>query len=227
MGSMITVHHLENSRSQRILWLLEELELDYELKTYARDPKTSLAPPELAAVHPLGKSPVITDGDVTMAESGAIVEYLLATHGQGKLRPEPGTEAFRRYLFWMHYAEGSLMPYLTMKLVFQRVAAAPVPFFLKPVTRGIAKKTNDSYLNVNLAKHVAYLEAELGSRPWFTGDELTGADIQMSFPVDALTARGRATFEMPALLAWIDKVKARPAYRRAEERGGTVEILSG
>ena len=146
MGNMITVHHLENSRSQRVLWLLEELAVPYEVRRYARDPKTLYAPPALAKVHPLGKSPVITDGDITVAESGAIVEYLIDAHGQGRLRPAPGTPEQRRYTYWLHFAEGSLMPPLLMQLVFDKVRTAPVPFFVKPIVLGIADKVTASYI---------------------------------------------------------------------------------
>ena len=221
---LITVHHLEQSRSQRVLWLLEELGVEYAIETYARDVKTSLAPPELMKVHPLGKSPAITDGEMTMAESGAIIEYLLAAHGEGRMRPEAGTEAWRRYIYWMHYAEGSLMPYLVMKLVFGRVRDAPVPFFIKPVTKNIARRVNKSFLDPNLRRHVAYIEAELGQREWFAGHEITGADIQMSFAVEALMSRSDED-DRPNMRAWVDKVRARPAYKRAVERGGPFDIL--
>jgi glutathione S-transferase len=222
---MITVHHLEHSRSQRILWLLEELGLEYEIVRYARDPKTSLAPPALLEVHPLGKSPVVTDGDVTVAESGAIVEYLLETHGGGRLVPPAGTEAHRRYRYFLHYAEGSLMPLLVMRLVFNRVEKAPVPFFVRPVVKGISKQVNDAYLGPNITRHLSFLEGELASRPWFAGDELTGADIQMSFPVEGLGARVGLAERHPRLRDFLDRIHARPAYQRALERGGPFDIL--
>ncbi|MFW5924542.1 MAG: glutathione S-transferase [Myxococcota bacterium] len=222
---MITVHHLEHSRSQRVLWLLEELGLDYEIVRYARDPKTSLAPPELTEVHPLGKSPVITDGDVTVAESGAILEYVIGRYGEGRLKPPEGTEAHRRYVYWMHYAEGSLMPLLVTKLIFNRVETAPMPFFVKPVAKQISKTVKDMYLDPNLERHLAFLEQELGRSEWFAGDELTGADIQMSFPVEGAAARGGLGSARPRLRAFLDRVHERPAYRRALERGGPLEIL--
>jgi glutathione S-transferase len=222
---MITVHHLENSRSHRVLWLLEELGLEYRIEPYARDPKTSLAPPALEQVHPLGKSPVITDGDVTVAESAAILEYLLEAHGQGRFAPAAGTEAHRRYRYFMHYAEGSLMPLLVMKLVFNRVENAPVPFFLRPVVKGISKQVNDAFIGPNLGRHVAFLEGELGQHTWLTGPELTAADIQMSFPLMALAVRGGIGDRCPHILRFVSQVEDRPAFQRAVERGGPLQIL--
>ena len=217
---MITVHHLENSRSQRVLWLLEELGLAYEVKRYARDPKTMLAPPELAAVHPLGKSPVITDGKVTVAESGAIVEYLLDTYGQGRLRPPPGTAEGRQFTYWLHFAEGSAMPPLLMKLVFDKVRTAPVPFFIKPVVKAIADKVTKSFIAPNLQRQFDFMEAELAKRPWFAGAKFSAADIQMSFPVEAAAARAGLDASRPRLMDWLKRIHARPAYQRALEVGG-------
>ncbi|MBP6319602.1 MAG: glutathione S-transferase [Rubrivivax sp.] len=217
---MITVHHLENSRSQRVLWLLEELGLAYEVKRYARDPKTMLAPPELAAVHPLGKSPVITDGKVTVAESGAIVEYLLDTYGQGRLRPPPGTAEGRQFTYWLHFAEGSAMPPLLMKLVFDKVRTAPVPFFIKPVVKAIADKVTKSFIAPNLERQFDFMEAELAKRPWFAGAKFSAADIQMSFPIEAAAARAGLDASRPRLMDWLERIHARPAYQRALEVGG-------
>jgi glutathione S-transferase len=217
---MITVHHLENSRSQRVLWLLEELGLAYEVKRYARDPKTMLAPPELAAVHPLGKSPVITDGKVTVAESGAIVEYLLDTYGQGRLRPPPGTAEGRQFTYWLHFAEGSAMPPLLMKLVFDKVRTAPVPFFIKPVVKAIADKVTTSFIAPNLQRQFDFMEAELAKRPWFAGAKFSAADIQMSFPIEAAAARAGLDASRPRLMDWLERIHARPAYQRALEVGG-------
>lgn len=217
---MITVHHLENSRSQRVLWLLEELGLAYEVKRYARDPKTMLAPPELAAVHPLGKSPVITDGKVTVAESGAIVEYLLDTYGQGRLRPPPGTAEGRQFTYWLHFAEGSAMPPLLMKLVFDKVRTAPVPFFIKPVVKAIADKVTKSFIAPNLQRQFDFMEAELAKRPWFAGAKFSAADIQMSFPIEAAAARAGLEASRPRLMDWLERIHARPAYQRALEVGG-------
>lgn len=218
---MITVHHLNNSRSQRILWLLEELGLPYEVRRYQRDPQTLLAPPELKAVHPLGKSPVITDGDITVAESGAIVEYLLEAHGQGRLRPPAGTPEARRFSYWLHFAEGSAMPPLLLKLVFQRIRTAPMPFFAKPIARGIAAKVLEGFVEPNLQAQLDYMEAELAQRPWFAGEDFTAADIQMSFPLEAAAQRSGLTPEhTPHLTDWLARIHARPAYQRALAQGG-------
>ena len=220
IGPMIILHHLENSRSQRVLWLLEELALPYEVKRYERDKKTMLAPPELARVHPLGKSPVITDGDVTVAESGAIIEYLLDTYGQGRLRPQPGTAEGRRYTYWLHFAEGSAMPPLLMKLVFDKVRSAPVPFFIKPVVKGIADKVTSSFIAPNIERQLEFMESELADRPWFAGKAFTAADIQMSFPLEAAAARAGLGPSRPRLMDWLSRRHARPAYRRALKAGG-------
>jgi glutathione S-transferase len=217
---MITLHHLENSRSQRVLWLLEELGVPYEVRRYERDRKTMLAPPELAGVHPLGKSPVITDGDVTVAESGAIVEYLLDSRGQGRLRPAAGTPEQRRYTYWLHFAEGSAMPPLLMKLVFDKVRTAPVPFFVKPVVRAIADKVTRSFIAPNIERQLDFMEAELATRPWFAGDEFSAADIQMSFPLEAAAARAGLGPSRPRLMDWLARIHARPAYQRALAAGG-------
>ena len=222
---MITVHHLENSRSQRVLWLLEELGLPYEVKRYQRDPQTMLAPPELRAVHPLGKSPVISDGDVTVAESGAIVEYLLDRYGDGRLRPATGTSERLRFTYWLHFAEGSAMPPLLMKLIFMRIKSTPMPFFVKPIARGIADKVLASFVDPNLERQMAFMEAELAQRAWFVGDQLSAADIQMSFPVEAAKQRaGLSPKKTPRLLDWLARAHARPAYQRALERGGKYDF---
>jgi glutathione S-transferase len=222
---MIILHHLENSRSQRVLWLLEELGLPYAVKRYARNPETMLAPPELEQVHPLGKSPVITDDDITVAESGAIVEYLLDTYGEGRLRPPAGSAERRRFTYWLHFAEGSAMPFLLLKLVFDKVKSAPVPFFLKPVTRGLADKVTGSFIAPNLGRQLAFMESEIASRPWFAGAEFTAADIQMSYPIEAIAARGGLGSGQPALAAWLARIHARPAYAKALEQGGPYNVL--
>ncbi|MBQ0942161.1 glutathione S-transferase [Ideonella sp. 4Y16] len=221
---MITVHHLNNSRSQRVLWLLEELALPYEIRHYQRDPQTMLAPPSLKAVHPLGKSPVLSDGDITVAESGAIIEYLLDTHGQGRLRPAPGTPEQRRFSYWLHFAEGSAMPPLLMKLVFARVRSAPMPFFVKPVARAIADKVLTSFVEPNLRAQLDFMETELSGRDWFAGDTFSAADIQMSFPVEAAAQRAGLDASRPRLMDWLRRIHARPAYRRALERGGPYDF---
>ncbi len=221
----ITVHHLNDSRSQRVLWLLEELALPYEIQHYQRDAKTMLAPPELRAVHPLGKSPVITDGGTTVAESGAIVEYLVDREG-GKLRPAAGTPEFLQYRYWLHFAEGSAMPPLLMKLVFDKVASAPMPFFVKPVARGISAQVLKSFVMPNIERQLDFMEAELAQRPWFAGREFSAADIQMSFPLEAAAQRAGLDARRPKLMDWLQRIHARPAYRRALERGGPYSFAS-
>ncbi len=217
---MITVHHLNNSRSQRILWLLEELGLEYEIKKYQRDPKTMLAPPELKAVHPLGKSPVITDDDTVVAESGAIVEYLVERYGNGRLVPAAGTPEKLKYTYFLHFAEGSAMSPLLMKLVFDRIENGPMPFFVKPVARGIARKVKEGFVNPNIQAQLDYLESELKARPWFAGGEFSAADIQMSFALEAAASRGGLGAQYPQLSGFLQRIHARPAYQRALERGG-------
>ena len=205
----IIVHHLENSRSQRILWMLEELGLPYEVKRYERNKKTMLAPPELKRVHPLGKSPVIEDtdagGGVVVAETGAIIEYLVEK-ADGRLGPLAHRDSVLRYRMFLHYAEGSLMPPLLVMLVLNRI-----PIFGKTALKRIQPMVD---------VHLDYVEAELASRPWFAGDEMTGADIMMSFPLEA--ARGRAGLgpSRPHTIAWLARIHARPAYQAALERGG-------
>lgn len=217
---MITVHHLNNSRSQRILWLLEELGLPYEIKKYQRDPKTMLAPPELKAVHPLGKSPVITDGDTVVAESGAIVDYLVERYGNGRFIPAAGTPEKLKYSFYLHFAEGSAMSPLLMKLVFDRIETGPMPFFAKPIARSIARKVKDTFVNPNIKNQLDYLESELAARDWFAGSQFSAADIQMSFPLEAASSRGGLNAQYPRLSAFLQRIHARPAYARALERGG-------
>lgn len=222
---MIVVHHLNNSRSQRILWLLEELGLDYDIKRYQRDPATMLAPPALREVHPLGKSPVITDGDLTLAESGAIIEYLVERYGEGRLAPRPGTPERLRYIHWMHYAEGSAMPPLLLQLVFGRLDKGKMPFFIRPVARAIKNRVKASFIEPRINQHLDYMEGELARHPWFAGAEFTAADIQMSFPVEAAAARGGLNRSRPKLMAFLERIHARPAYRRAIERGGDYALM--
>ncbi|WP_348755258.1 glutathione S-transferase [uncultured Aquincola sp.] len=222
---MITVHHLENSRSQRVLWLLEEMALPYELRRYERDKQTMLAPPELRQVHPLGKSPVITDGEITMAESGAIIEYLTQAYEQGAaLVPARGSAEWRRYVYWLHFAEGSLMPPLLLKLIFNKVRNSPMPFFVKPIARGIADKVTASFVDPNLQRLLAFMDNELAGRPWFAGEQFTAADVQMSFPLEAAAARGGLDTRYPNLTTWLARVHARPAYKRALDKGGPYKI---
>jgi len=223
---MITVHHLNNSRSQRVLWLLEELGLDYEIERYERDPKTMLAPASLRAVHPLGKSPVITEDGLTIAESGAIIEYLLERHGKGRLIPPAGTPERLRYTYWLHFAEGSAMSPLLLKLIFSRLPRQPMPFVVRPVVRAVSERVLKSFVDPQLRAHRDFMEAELGKSPWFAGKAFTAADIQMSFVVEASAARGGLDQRYPKLADWLERIHARPAYRRALEKGGPYELMS-
>ncbi len=215
---MLVVHHLNNSRSQRVLWLLEELELPYEIKPYQRDPQTMLAPPELRAIHPLGKSPVLTDGDTVIAESGAIIDYVVSRYGNGRLIPPEGTPERLAYTYWLHYAEGSAMPPLLLKLVFG-VIPERTPFLVRPIAKGIADAAQKSFIDPQLRLHTLYWEAELGKHAWFAGEAFTAADIQMSFPVEAASSR-KLIEGLSKLEAFLQRVHARPAYRRALDKGG-------
>jgi glutathione S-transferase len=222
---MITVHHLNNSRSQRVLWLLEELEIPYEICHYQRNKATMLAPPELFKVHPLGKSPVITDGDITVAETGAIIEYILDTYGNGRLRPERGSREGRQFTYWLHYAEGSIMPLMVMTLIFRRIETAPLPFFVRPVAKGIVAKVKAGYLDPNTCVHLDFIESELGHTGWFAGDQFSAADIQMSFPAEAAKARGVLSARKN-IDSFLERIHARPAYQRALARGGPYDLMS-
>ena len=230
MDAMITVHHLETSRSQRILWLLEELGVPYALKVYQRDKATRLAPPELRKIHPLGKSPVITDGKEVIAESGAIIEYLVETFGAqaggdlAHLQPAPGTPDYRQCRFWMHYAEGSLMNWLVMKLVFMTIPAQPMPFFVKPIAKALCGKVQEKLIDPNVNTALAFMEQHLGTHRWFAGEQLTMADFQMSFAVEALMSRANDASRCPHLQAYLERMHARPAYQRGIAKGGPVVI---
>jgi glutathione S-transferase len=217
---MITVHHLNNSRSQRVLWLLEELGLQYDVRRYERDAKTMLAPAALLAVHPLGKSPVITDGTTTVAESGAIVEYLVDKYGGGRLIPPAGTPERMRYTYWLHYAEGSAMPPLLLKLIFDRVATTPMPWPLSRMARRIAGSVQSAFIGPQLRVHLNFMESELAARLWFAGNDFTAADVQMSFPVEVARSRTGLEASRPKLVEFLSRIHARPAYVRALERGG-------
>ena len=225
---MSTVHHLETSRSQRVLWLLEELGIDYKIKVYARDPKTKLAPAALKKVHPLGKSPVITDGKETIAESGAILEYLAECYGdraQGdlaQLEPAVGSPAHRQVRFWMHYAEGSLMSWLVMKLVFMTIPTQPMPFFVRPIARALCGKVQAKLIDPNLATALAYIEDHLSRNAWFAGEHISLADFQMSFAVEAAFSRAAQAASFPQLAAYQARMVARPAYQRGVAKGGPV-----
>ena len=217
---MLVLHHLERSRSRSFLWLFEELGLDYEIKEYKRNPKTFRAPPELRKIHPLGKAPIVTDGDVVLAESGAIIDYVLATYGEGRLQPESGTEAARQLRYFLYYAEGSLMPPLLLRLIFDKVQEAKMPFLVKPVINGIVKKVNQAFIEGEMTLHTEFLETTLSKHTWLTGDMFTAADIAMNYPVESLVARGRRPeSETKHLRAFLERARERPAYQRALERG--------
>jgi glutathione S-transferase len=219
---MISVHHLNNSRSQRVLWLLEELGCEYQVVRYQRDPRTLLAPPELRRIHPLGKSPVISDGARTLAESGAIIEYLIERYGAGRLKPPAGSDERLRYDYWLHYAEGSAMPPLLLKLVFLRLSR-PVPALIRPIVRAVAQRAQQGFIDPQLRIHIDYWESELGKSTWFAGEELTGADVQMSFPLEAAAARAGIPLGT-RVRQFLERIHARPAYRRAIEAGGEFQL---
>lgn len=222
---MIIVHHLNNSRSQRVLWLLEELGVAYEVKRYQRDAKTMLAPPALRAVHPLGKSPVIEDAGQTLAESGAIVEYLAERYGEGRFVPAAGTPERLRYRYWMHFAEGTAQPPLLLKLLFDRLDKGPMPFFVRPVARSIAQRVKGTYIQPNIDRILDFMDSELRERDWFAGAEFSAADVQMSFPLEAAVMRGGLDAKRPRLMDFLARIHARPAYRRAIEKGGEYALL--
>lgn len=224
---MLTIHHLENSRSQRILWLLEELGVDYDIKRYKRDKKTSLAPAELLAIHPLGKSPVITDGVLTVAESGAIIEYLVNKYDSGRLLPADGAPERRAYTYWLHYAEGTFAPLMIISLIMSRVETAPMPFFVKPIAKGIVAKVRDGYLGQNIKRNLDFMETTLASSPWFCGDAMTAADIQMSFAVEAAEARTNLATDYPKMNAFLNRIRSMPSYRAALKKGGPYALMGG
>ena len=229
---MITVHHLEMSRSQRILWLLEELGVPDDIRLYRRDPASRLAPVELKRIHPLGKSPVVTDGDTVVAESGAIIEYLAERFGAqapaelAHLEPARGTAEHRQCRFWMHYAEGSLMNWLVMKLVFTNIPRQPMPFFAKPIARALCAKVQQQLIDPNVDTALAFMEEHLGRHTWFAGEHLSMADFQMSFAVEAALSRSAKAEDCPHLQAYAARMRARPAYQRAVEKGGPVVMAA-
>lgn len=223
---MLTLHHLNNSRSQRVLWLMEELEVPYEIVRYQRDPMTMLAPKELRKIHPLGKSPIITDDGKTLAESGAILEYIVDRYGNGRLAPPRDSAERLRYTYWMHYAEGSAMPPLLLKLVIGRLSKPPVPALIRPITGAVAGRMNKVFIDPQLKLHFDFMEGELEKNAWFVGAEFSAADIQMSFPVEAGEARGMVSNSRPRLVDFLKRIHARPAYQRALDRGGAYQLMS-
>ena len=217
---MITLHHLNNSRSQRIIWLLEELKLEYVIEFHKRDSKTYLAGDTLKAVHALGKSPVISDDKtgIVLAESGAIIEYLVQTYGK-QLMPEQGTTAYWQYLYWLHFSEGSLMPPMVMNLVLSKMKESPMPFFVKPIAKKIANQIVKQFSGPNITRSLEFIEDHLSKNTWFCGDQLSGADVQMSFPLEASAARGMVD-QYPNILAYVKRFQGRPAYQAALAKGG-------
>src|ERR1700747_442937 len=219
---MLTVHHLNNSRSQRVLWLLEELGVPYEIVRYQRQ-SDMRAPKELRSIHPLGKSPVITDGGNTIAESGAIVEYLVGTYGNGRLIPPPNTPERLRYTSCLHYAEGSSMPTRRLKLLFPLMPKR-APALLRPLVRKVSSQALTTLVNPQLKQHMAFWEEELAKTTWFAGSEFSAADIQMSFPLEAAAARGGLEQGHPQAMGFLERIHARPAYIRALDKGGPYEV---
>jgi len=221
---MITVHHLNNSRSQRVLWLLEELSALYEVKRYQRDAKTMMAPRELTRVHPLGKSPVITDNGHAIAETGAIIEYLLDNYGDGRLIPKPGTPERLRFTYWLHYAEGSAMTPLLLKLILRHIPAN-APGLLRGLLKSVMSKVQERVSDPQVALHINYRDEELSKSQWFAGNEFTAADIMMSFPLEAAASRAGAR-SRPLIASFLDRIHARPAYINALKKGGPYDYAS-
>lgn len=217
---MIVVHHLNNSRSQRVLWALEELGVPYEIKRYERDLKTNLAPSSLKKVHPLGKFPVISDGDITIAESGAIIEYLCQSYGKGNFIPERNTEGHRQYIYWLHFAEGSLMPQLLFSVILNKIKSNASPFFIKPIANAIVQKVMSGYVGPNITTNLNFIEEHLKNNDWFAGEQLSGADIQMSFPLEAWASNNSTNQQYPNILAYVKRFQERAAYQRALDTGG-------
>ncbi|MGD9593004.1 MAG: glutathione S-transferase [Candidatus Berkiella sp.] len=221
---MIIVHHLNNSRSLRIIWLLEELELEYEIKHYQRE-KSWRAPLEYKKLHPLGYSPVITDGEVTLGESGAIIEYILQQHGQNKLKPTLGSKEWVDYLFWLHFAEGTFMPVLFLKLVISKVHQKS-PFFIKPVTKKINSIINREVVMPRLLTQIGYIESKLNNNEWLLGENFSAADIQLAIPLIWANTDAKLLENRPNILAYLARLKERPAYKIALEKGGSVSRIA-
>jgi len=218
----LIVHHLNNSRSQRVLWLLEELEVPYQIQSYKRG-ADMLAPPELKRVHPLGKSPVIVDDGVVVAESAAIIDFILDKYGSGRLRPLTGTPEYLQYRYWMYYAEGSAMPPLLLRLVFSKILTSPKPFFIQPIVKKIVSNVESVFIEPNLRSHLDFQEQTLSTSSWFAGAQFSAADIMMSFPVEAAGSRVDLSGR-PHLVKFLQSIHSRPAYKRALERGGPYEL---
>ena len=222
---MLLVHHLENSRSQRILWLLEELGVDYEVRRWDRDPETSLAPKALRDYHPLGKAPMIEHDGEVIAETGAIVEYLLAKFDDGRLLPAADSDEHRQYLYWLHYAEGTFMPYMIISLIMSRIESTKMPFFAKPIANRIVGGVRSNFLDENIRRNLELMETTLSKQAWFCGERMTAADIVMSMPVEAAAVRVGLDERYPALANFADRIHALPAYRRALDKGGPYDLI--
>ena len=214
---MIKLHLLERSRSIRVPWLMEELGIDYEVVEYRRHPQTNLAPPELLELHALGKSPIIVDDDVVIAESGAILEYLIDTYGDGKLRPESKTTQRLAYNYWMHAAEGSFMNMMVMAMLFGRIEAG-TPALLRPLTKRIVGAVRDNYLDPSVARLLTHVEQELEKTKWFAGEEFSAADIQMGFVMTGMESGLGLDSSFPNSMRWLQQMRDRPAYQKAVER---------
>lgn len=222
---MINLHHLNNSRSQRILWMLEELSLDYQITQHQRDGKTMLAPSELKQIHPLGKAPILVHDDKVLAESGVIIDYLADTFGQGNWKPNLGTDQYLQYQYWLHFAEGSAMPPMLLSLVFRRMLERAKPFFVKAIIKKVVAKVNGAFIRPNLDNNFRFINDHLAEHTWFAGDAISGADIQMSFILEAAKARGLISPEQhPSIAQYIERIQARPAYQRAIEKGGQYDF---
>ncbi|MDO4642545.1 MAG: glutathione S-transferase [Cardiobacteriaceae bacterium] len=221
---MITLYALEKSRAYRIAWLLELLQLEYDIELIVRQADTGLAPDALRQVHPLGKSPIIKDDSLVLAESGAIVEYLVTRYGAAStLKPDLNSKIFPDYLFWLHYAEGSLMPLLVISLVFRRIDERKMPFLIKPIAHKITEGVRQNFIHPQLQLHLQYIENQLADKTWFLGDTLTLADVMMSFPLQA--AIQRTTFHLPHITDYVHRVETNPAYKKAEQRMGLFNLL--
>lgn len=224
-GIMLIVHHLNNSRSHRILWLLEELGVEYEIKQYQRDPKTFQAPASLKSVHPLGLSPVITDGDITVAESGAIIEYVLYRYGEHRLKPLVGSSDWLQFNYWMHFAEGTLMPMLFLQLVLANIVYHS-PFFVKPIVKSIQAKVNHALIRPRLIRYIQLIESTLEKSTWLAGNEFTAADIQMAIPL-LWAAENQSLLQSSSNIhAFLNRVQNRPAFKKTIEKGGSITRVS-
>lgn len=222
---MITVHHLKQSRSHRILWLLEELQIPYHLKTYERDSKAKTAPTELLKIHPLGKSPVITDGEKVVAESGAILEYILENYGKGKLKPiDKAEDDYLKYQYFMHYTEGTLMPQLVLSLIFNMIPKQPMPFFVKPIMKEISRNIHKMYINPQIHLNLNFLENSLADKKWFAGNDFSVADIQLGFAIYSAQSLLKDQFTYPKLKQFLVEIQKRPSYQLALKKGGPIDL---